>query len=133
MRLIILLALTIGVLISCTTTKYKCVEKTCVHTDQAVNVDNKTQKMYKDIGYRVPIYIPPLIYPEILQLSGLEATLVLEISIDKNGNVQNASVKSSTVKDIFDHYAIEYVKQFKFETSSEETKLQLQRVTYQLL
>lgn len=132
MRLVILI-LKFSVLASCATSKFACVEINCVHTNQAVTVDYNTQQMYRDAGYRVPIYIPPLIYPEEVRYLDSEASLVVEISIDKDGNVQNASIKSSSGNSELDVYAIEYVKEFKFESSVYGVNVQLQRVTFQLL
>ena len=119
-------------LISCTTAQNGCVEQKCVDTEQAVTLDSETQKLYLDAGYRIPTFIPPLIFPEELRIQGLQSTLVLALDIDREGNVTTALIQSSSGARAFDKYAIEYVKQFKFESSHEPTKNQLQRVTYSI-
>jgi len=45
-------------LVSCASKQLECLGKTCVGAKEAAGVSAKTKKMYRDIGYRVPTYIP---------------------------------------------------------------------------
>ncbi len=86
--------------------------------------------MYRRVGYRAPVFIPPTNYPPDLKRQRITGTLVLSLEIDAEGNVTHASVVNAQPQKIFDAAAIEYVQGFKFERHASPTSGQLQRVSY---
>lgn len=85
---------------------------------------------YRNRGDRVPIYNPPLIYPEFLLNQRMEGAVTLTFDIDKEGNAFNIKVTCSEPNDAFNIYAIEFMERMKYEPSNSITIGQTQTIKY---
>ncbi|HEY6528488.1 MAG TPA: TonB family protein [Cellvibrionaceae bacterium] len=83
-------------------------------------------------GKRVPLYNPPLIYPEFLHNQGIEGAVTLSFDIDKEGNTFNIKVTCSEPNTAFNMYAIEFIERKKFEPSNSITKGETLTVKYRI-
>ncbi len=72
-------------------------------------------------GKNPPVLIPPKVvsditisYPDIARQKGFEGSIVMNILIDKKGNVNKVRIQTSSESDILDKAAVEYIKKIKF-------------------
>jgi TonB family protein len=108
----------------------KCIEARCVSEVDANRVTPETVEMYRRLGFRVPVYIPPTNYPDEQLGAKLDGSVIVAVDIDTDGNVADAWVVSAEPAYVFDKAALDYIRQFKFEKSAQPTRGQKQRVTY---
>lgn len=82
-----------------------------------------TKKTIKTVieGKNPPVLIPPkaisnipISYPDIAKQKGFEGSIVMNILIDKKGNVKTVRIQTSSKSDILDKAAVEYIKKIKF-------------------
>jgi TonB family protein len=108
----------------------KCIEPRCVSEVDANRITPETVAMFRRLGLRVPVYIPPTNYPDEQLAAKLDGSVIVTFDIDVEGNVAEARVVSAEPAYVFDQAALEYIRQFKFEKSAQPTRGQKQRVTY---
>ena len=109
-----------------------CVEIRCVGTDEAETISENTRKMYTTAGYRVPVYIPELVFPREIERRNIEGTVVVQFDVDELGRVLDPVVISTTMKGLTNEHAMNYMLEWRFEAAETVKRGQKQRVTYDL-
>ncbi len=74
-------------------------------------------------GRRRVIFFPPaLVYPKECEQQGIEGDVLLSFVVSPDGDIVSTSLESLSGSTILDQTAIDYMRKFKFEKSSEKTE-----------
>jgi TonB family protein len=73
-------------------------------------------------------YQPKIVFPADPKLHGMEAKVTVKVLVDASGSVQKAEVLKSS-NHLFDKYALDYAKQYRFKVRGEKKKIETQWIS----
>jgi TonB family protein len=73
-------------------------------------------------------YQPKIVFPADPKLHGMEAKVIVKVLVEESGKVQKAEVLKST-NHLFDKYALDLAKQYKFKLRGEKKKIETQWIS----